>query len=489
MSKLDNEQKILRLYEFGGFMLDSDDSTENRLVLNGDPSEISDKSFELLCIFVKNPRREFAKEELINALWTEYNLKPGDLGPKRQRKHQTDKEKNEEDWKRSTRNKLQHQVGALREVLSRDIIGWGSINTTEAGYEFVPAVKVREIGPMADRSFEEWIVRDKKGWQITRAIIAGVSLSIAYSVAYLVTYLILGSGFWQKPIIVLSLIQAVMIVAAFLINRRIFDPNVKDFWEYDPPWLMKKFGYDKPEEWRDAKAGAKTALGDYAAYWKLLLGSWLFIYSLLFLTLFFAENGGRTPLLYALSIALTAFNNCNSLMISLCFIILNNPTVYKSEEEQRKLKARLRKIMKWGATAIVLFALVETFLLFIVQRQWLASVNGNSVINGADMASGIVGGITLALFVGRVQTRLLRPSPWIPVAFYLYAVIQPLFVFIKDFVRGELIIEAALILKALLYLYVAWLFQSGRLLFYFVRVRAMFERVDLDWRTFLSILR
>jgi hypothetical protein len=107
----------------------------------------------------------------------------------------------------------------------------------------------------------------------------------------------------------------------------------------------------------------------------------------------------------------------------------------------------------------------------------------------ADIVSGIVGGITLAIYVGRVQTRFLGSSLWISLAFYLYVVIQPLFVFIKDFVRGELIIETALILKALLYLYVAWLFQSGRLLFYFVRVRAIFERVDLDWRTFLSVLR
>lgn len=176
-------------------------------------------------------------------------------------------------------------------------------------------------------------------------------------------------------------------------------------------------------------------------------------------------------------------------MISLCFIILNNPNAYRSEEEQREHKARLHKITKWGAVAILLFALVEAFLLFVIQTKWPDSVRDYPIIMWADMISGIVGGITLALYVGRVQTRFLGPSPWISLAFYLYAVIQPLFVFIKDFVRGELIIETALILKALLYLYVAWLFQSGRLLFYFVRVRAIFERVDLDWRTFLSILR
>jgi hypothetical protein len=282
-----------------------------------------------------------------------------------------------------------------------------------------------------------------------------------------------------------------MIVAALGIRQRIFNPDVKDFWEYDPKWLMKKFGYDDPEVWNDAKAGAKIALGDYAVYWKLLLGSWFFLYSLLFLTQYLDSEAWQPakPLLYALYVALTAFNNCNSLMISLCFIVLDNTTAYRSEEEQHRHKAHLHRIMKWGVAAIILFAIVESFLLFVFATNALGSVKDNPVIMKADVVSGIVGGITLALYIGRVQTRLLSPSPWISLAFYLYAVIQPLFVFIKDIVRGELIIETALILKALLYLYVAWLFQSGRLLFYFVRVRAIYERVDLDWRTFLSILR
>lgn len=489
MSNLDNEQNVQRLYEFGGFLLDpnasTSDSTKDRLVLNGDPYEISDRAFTLLRIFVQEPGREFEREGLVNALWPEHNLKPGELSPMRPRKPQTDEEKNEEGRKRSIRNKLQQLVGDLRGSV-RDNIGWESIETTKAGYRFVFPVEIREIGPKSDRSFEQWISQDVKGRRLSLAVVGGVLLSVAY----LFAYLILADDSWHKPIVVFSLIQAVMIVAALFIRRRVFAPDVKAFFDYDPPWVRKKFGYDRLDEWKDAKAGAKTALEHYAVYWKRLLVSWLFIYSLLFVTLYLESgNGGRTALLYALNIALTTFNNCNSLMISLCFIILNNPNAYRSEEEQSKLMARLRKVTSWGAAAIVLFTLVESILLFVIQTGWPASIHDNRIVKGADMASGIVGGVTLALYVGRVQTRFLGPSPWIPLAFYLYAVIQPLFVFIKDFVRGELIIETALILKALLYLYVAWLFQSGRLLFYFVRMRAIFERVDLDWRTFLSILR
>jgi DNA-binding winged helix-turn-helix (wHTH) protein len=485
MNNLENEQKILRLYEFGDFVLDMDDSMDdppdNRLVLNGDPYEISDKSFALLCIFVKDPEREFAREELVNELWSKDNVKSGELQPARRRKPHTDEENKEEGRKRSIRNKLHRQIAMLR-----DSIGWENIETTNTGYKFVARVVVRVIEQKADLKFNEWIFQDKKGRRITGAILAGVLLSVAY----LITYLILGNNLWHKPIIVFSLIQSILIVVALFVSRRIFDPSVKVFWEYDPSWLMKKSGYDEPEEWKNAKAGAKIALSDYAVYWMLLLGSWFFIYLLLFLTLYLgSETGQQSKLLYVLNIALTTFNNCNSLMISLCFIILNNPNAYRSEEKQQEHKARLHKITKWGAAAILFFAFIESFFLFVIQTNWTGSIKDNPIIMRADIVSGIVGGITLALYLGRVQTRLLGPPLWISLAFYLYAVIQPLFVFIKDFVRGELIIETALILKALLYLYVAWLFQSGRLLFYFVRVRAIFERVDLDWRTFLSILR
>jgi len=50
--------------------------------------------------------------------------------------------------------------------------------------------------------------------------------------------------------------------------------------------------------------------------------------------------------------------------------------------------------------------------------------------------------------------------------------------------RGAFIIESALILKCLLFLYVTWLFKSGRFLFYFVRVKTIYERANPDWKTF-----
>jgi hypothetical protein len=55
-------------------------------------------------------------------------------------------------------------------------------------------------------------------------------------------------------------------------------------------------------------------------------------------------------------------------------------------------------------------------------------------------------------------------------------------------VWAVILLDVALILKCLLYLYMAWLFQSGRLLFYLVRVRRTYQKVEMEWQDFRKVL-
>jgi tetratricopeptide (TPR) repeat protein len=104
---------------------------------------------------------------------------------------------------------------------------------------------------------------------------------------------------------------------------------------------------------------------------------------------------------------------------------------------------------------------------------------------GLDVISGLAGGVTLALFVGRVQSKFLGPSTWLPIALYFYVALQSLYIAIAQTrTSGALIIECALILKCLLFLYITWLFKSGRFLFYFVRVKTIYEGANPHWKTF-----
>ena len=109
--------------------------------------------------------------------------------------------------------------------------------------------------------------------------------------------------------------------------------------------------------------------------------------------------------------------------------------------------------------------------------------------------SGIGGGIAMSLFVARFQSKFLKISLWILTPLYLYIVIQPLFVFIGNSESGKMLSEleptviyVALILKCILILYMFWLFESGRLLFYLVRVRRTKDDVDKWWNDFRNLL-
>lgn len=222
------------------------------------------------------------------------------------------------------------------------------------------------------------------------------------------------------------------------------------------------------------------------------------------------------------SIAATVCNNCNSWMIALCFVVLNHPTVIRRKgpgadraqtdgdnpaggrgqvNGQETSLARLtRRILVGGLLAVVLFAVVEFVLVapahtklfgpsWTPEEVFGPSWAPGNILWAADFFSGIVGAVTLALFVGRIQSKFLGPSTWLPLAFFFYVAIQSLYLAIRtDAHWGPAMIEMALILKCLLYLYVAWLFKSGRLLFYLVKVRTVYERVNIDWHDFLANL-
>jgi len=247
------------------------------------------------------------------------------------------------------------------------------------------------------------------------------------------------------------------------------------------------------------------------------LVAWFCLYFLLALPTSAANGSSVSDVLPRLrSIALTLFNNCNSWVIALCFIVLNHPTMVRRKGPSTRRTApgddakvgiepdaggpdtslaRLtRRIKVGGLLAVMLFAAAECLLVFTGLPNWFhLLLKQEAILSVADSVSGIVGAITLALFVGRIQSKFLGTSAWLPLAFFFYAAIQSLYPVIKEDSHwakawGPMMIEAALILKCLLYLYVAWLFKSGRLLFYLVKVRTVYERVNIDWHDFLGNL-
>jgi hypothetical protein len=204
-----------------------------------------------------------------------------------------------------------------------------------------------------------------------------------------------------------------------------------------------------------------------------------------------------------MSSLLTQANNGNTLCIWLCFRILDEPIATEKPNETIRIENKASKKQEItitqsfrGQIGLLLTAFAIMVVWFLLELRITSSPESgfDFVHQISKLISGICGGVAMALFVGRFQSKFLKSPSQLIVILYLYTVIQVLFVFygntgLEDEVLTALVIHAALFLKSLLILYMFWLFQSGRLLFYLVRVRRAAKQVDSEWHKFREVLR
>jgi hypothetical protein len=223
------------------------------------------------------------------------------------------------------------------------------------------------------------------------------------------------------------------------------------------------------------------------AFW-WLLGAWVLLYFFLLLRTFLSGN--------LIISAFTQFNNLNTLCIWLCFSILNEPISENNTQNRKGIiitegsQGRIGWLLRAIGIMVCWFAL-EAGLAYLLKEH---KEQEELIHTISKLVSGTFGGLAMALFIGRFQSKFLKSSSRLIVVLYLYTVIQTLFIFFgDDSVRAEIwaacVIFAALVLKALLILYMFWLFQSGRLLFYLVRVRRAATQVDIEWQDFREVLK
>lgn len=283
------------------------------------------------------------------------------------------------------------------------------------------------------------------------------------------------------------------------------------------PGIKDSTGYEKVEDWKRARDIAEDALKVYRDSFVFLLVAWLIMYSVALL-----KSLGEEHFITSL---LTQANNINTFCLWLCFSILNEPITTENRAANsggiviRALKAQ------WGT--ILTIVLVMFFWLgleagltksladqakSVMEQAGSSGQQARSLLQqikylhqGSKILSGICGGVAMALFVGRFQSKFVKSAEkstdestnkstdWVIVVLYLYTVIQTLFFFYGDeSVEGKwwaaTVMQSALYLKCLLILYTCWLFQTGRLLFYLVRVRRASDQVDSEWLKFREVL-
>ncbi len=329
-------------------------------------------------------------------------------------------------------------------------------------------------------TFEQWM--RGRGRAVTVALLAGVILT---SILSIWLYVFPTLSIEAKPFACLA--QAIVILMAFAHSLLLARPrgfeSVNSVKEND----LKEAGYENLRDLHSDSEKIRKALKQYSNYWRWLLISWLSLYVFLAvigfkgldLSALIANAETHTQLLgIRLSLFNTLLNNWNTAMLFLCFYVLNKQM--KDEPQKRNLVDT--PFIGFGFFLLIVLTTAFEFMS-------VANISKSLIPKGASLVSGIAGAIAMALLVGRLQSKFLGPRLWLLIALYSYTAIQPLFLYLeKNDIWAVALIDFALVLKCLLYLYTAWLFQSGDLLFYFARVRRIYRTVASQRKAFRKLL-
>jgi len=299
-----------------------------------------------------------------------------------------------------------------------------------------------------------------------------VALLVGTAVLLLPFGLAFASGSWKSVTKQIGFIQALMILVAI----------GYDYFLASNPRLKET----------DAETRrALVAVQQFRRSWRLLLASWCCLY----LTLLFSQGlslpaDSAASHWQTLQVITTFLNNSSALMLVLCYLVLNRPTVIQLAGREVENIPLARGLILVGG-----FALLEASLVVYLEKFGHADYVA-VVLFGADLLSGIVGGIAMALFISRLDSRLLGASrllPVIPIVLYFYVVIQPFYPLLNwTYPLGNQvpehfdlwIMQLAFVLKSIMYIYVTELLKSERLLFYMICARRVYENVATEWRNF-----
>ncbi|HXI24420.1 MAG TPA: winged helix-turn-helix domain-containing protein [Pyrinomonadaceae bacterium] len=302
-----------------------------------------------------------------------------------------------------------------------------------------------------------------------------VALMVTAPVVLLPFGLLLFGGNWESLPRQLGFIQALMILVA--IGYDFYFADVRDLSGIDGETRR-----------------AHLALQQLRRFWRLLLASWCCLYLTLPFSQWFAPLAGQTPSWQwqAIQVTATFLNNASALMLVLCYLVLNRPTVIRVADREVE-NVSLRP----GLFVILALGILEAILVALSDR--IGSPNASAdVLFAFDLLSGVAGGIAMALCISRFDSRLLGTKgllPIIPIVLYFYVVIQPFYPLINRTFPNRFglsqhfdlwIIQLAFLLKAVMYIYVTDLFRSERFFFYMIHARRVYENVETDWSNFKS---
>ena len=307
-------------------------------------------------------------------------------------------------------------------------------------------------------------IRSRDPFLIIALLVSAAVLLLPFGLAF-------AAGSWKNVTKQIGFIQALMILVAI----------AYDFFLSNAPEA------EGPEARR-----AAAAVQQLRRCWRLLLASWCCLY----ITLLFSQELALSPAAagnfegQALRVITTFLNNSSALMLVLCYLVLNRPTIVRVAGRDIEDLPLINGLCIVGG-----FGLLEAILVVGFEK-FGHSDYAAIVLFGSDLLSGIIGGIAMALFISRLDSRLLGATgllPVVPIVLYFYVVIQPFYPLLNwTFPLGRevpehfdlWIMQLAFMFKGVMYIYVTQLFKSGRFQFYMVCARRVYGNVHTEWRAF-----
>jgi hypothetical protein len=312
-----------------------------------------------------------------------------------------------------------------------------------------PIVATPNGNPNRDSNFGTWLIfLGRKAFVITAI---GSAISVILSILRVIPPLPLG---WKDSLpIVLPTFQAFVITVLLF-----FIPA--------PRQNAKKF----PE--------TTAAIIQFYHVWTYLWVSWLALY--LVLAAFQISPVSDTSIIHPWQSLITNFfNNISTIFFVMAYVILSERTVLSGGDT---------KPLPWGK--FVAGLIVITGAEFGI-AQFEVRMHGSAAQTTMifEWISGVAAAVSIALFVGRLESKTIDPPRALVVALYFYAAIQVAWASFPNAARLTLVVlNLALVLKSLLFLFVAWLLQSGVLMFYMTRQRKILDTGKEERRAFLAEL-
>lgn len=244
----------------------------------------------------------------------------------------------------------------------------------------------------------------------------------------------------------------------------------------------------EPQELEAVKADAARALRHYHNYWMALWLSWLLLYAV-FTFMHLPTIVNDKELSVALKVGATFLNNCAALSLLYCYLTLSRPELLANPGARREHQA------DWPVWVAILFilTLVEATLTALASAGRLPDFLTNDpkrVSAFFGWLSGINSSVVMILYIRRLASRFMDCPIWVIVLLSAYAALQPGFgVLGVNNVGGTLLLlNFALVLKILLFIYMTYVFRYGWLLCYFVQVRQFKDTASDRMKSFSQLL-